>query len=181
MHRVEPIRDINKIHDIEDYLKSKNERDYIMFLFGIYSGLRISDILPLRVRDVRGKDSLVVTERKTGKERRFRFNPKLKAALKHYIKNKRDYECLFASQKGYNQPLGRHQAWAILNEAGRRFGLESIGTHTMRKTFGYHMYQQTHDIATIQKILNHSSQLTTMMYIGVTQDRMDDYIHDLRY
>lgn len=181
MRKVEPIRDIHVLHDIEDYLRSRNERDYILFLFGIYSGLRISDILPLRVRDVRGRDSLTIVEQKTGKERRFRLNSKLKTALRSYVEKKKDYEVLFPSRKGRNQPISRHQAWQILSDAGKRFGLESIGAHTMRKTFGYHMYQQTHDIATIQRILNHSSQLTTMAYIGVTQDRMDEYICNLHY
>lgn len=45
MNTVEPIRDINTVMDIADYLKSKNERDYVMFMFGIYTGLRISDML----------------------------------------------------------------------------------------------------------------------------------------
>ena len=39
MNTVEPIRDINTVMDIADYLKSKNERDYVMFMFGIYTGL----------------------------------------------------------------------------------------------------------------------------------------------
>ena len=51
MNTVEPIRDMNLVWDIADYLKSKNQRDYVMFMFGIYTGLRISDILAFRVRD----------------------------------------------------------------------------------------------------------------------------------
>ena len=55
MNTVEPIRDVSLVNDIADYLREQSERNYILFLFGIYSGLRISDILKLRVRDVRGK------------------------------------------------------------------------------------------------------------------------------
>ena len=52
MNTVEPIRDIEVVLDIADYLKERNRRDYVMFMFGIYSGLRICDILQFRVRDV---------------------------------------------------------------------------------------------------------------------------------
>lgn len=47
MNTVEPIRDLETVLDIADYLKVRNKRDYVMFMFGIYSGLRISDILQL--------------------------------------------------------------------------------------------------------------------------------------
>ena len=67
MNTVEPIRDMNLVIDVADYLKSNNERDYVMFMFGIYTGLRISDILLFRVRDVREKDAVYIREEKTGK------------------------------------------------------------------------------------------------------------------
>ena len=52
MNTVEPIRDFDLIQDIADYLKDNRERDYVLFMTGIYIGRRISDILPLKVRDV---------------------------------------------------------------------------------------------------------------------------------
>ena len=55
MNFVEPIRDKTTVQDIADYLKDRHEKYYIMFLIGIYSGLRISDILKLKLRDLRGK------------------------------------------------------------------------------------------------------------------------------
>lgn len=181
MNTVEPIRDINVVNDIADYLREQSERNYIMFLFGIYSGLRISDILKLRVRDVRGKEKIIMREKKTGKERRFPINKALKKSLVRYIEPMKDYEFLFKSRQGCNSPISRQQAWKILRKAGERFGLESIGTHTLRKTFGYHMYQQTHDIVTIQKILNHATQEYTLRYIGITQDTMDSAISNLSF
>lgn len=153
----------------------------MLFLFGIYSGLRISDILKLRVRDVKGKDKIIMKEMKTKKDRRFQINKKLKKELDNYIKEKKDYEFLFKSRKGCNKPITRQQAWQILKEAGEKFGIESIGTHTLRKTFGYHLYMQTKNIALVQKILNHSSPEITMVYIGITQDAMDKAINNLNF
>lgn len=137
MNTVEPIRDLDVVMDIAEYLKGKSDRDYMMFMFGIYTGLRISDILKFRVRDVKGKDAVYIREKKTGKEKRFPINAELKPVIKDYIYGKDDYEYLFKSPRG-NRPITRQQAYNILSEAGRQFDIDKIGTHTLRKTFGYH-------------------------------------------
>lgn len=181
MNAVEPIRDTEVINDVVDYLREKSDRNALLFLCGIYSGLRISDIRTLRVRDVRNKERIIIREQKTEKERRFVIHPRLKRELAKYVSDKKDYEVLFKSRKGKNRPISRQQAYNILRDAGDKFGLELIGTHTMRKTFGYHLYQQTHDIILVQKILNHASPEVTMAYIGLTQESMDSAIRKLSY
>nr|WP_244917169.1 tyrosine-type recombinase/integrase [Paenibacillus castaneae] len=66
------------------------------------------------------------------------------------------------------------QAWNIISAVAREVGIQdSIGTHTMRKTFGYHFYQKYKDLALLQQILGHSSQSVTMRYIGLTDDMID--------
>ena len=99
MNTVEPIRDMGTVNDIADYLKSQCYRNYVMFVFGIYSGLRISDILRLRVRDVRGKKDVYIREKKTGKEKSFPINPELRPILNEYIKDKADYEYVFLGER----------------------------------------------------------------------------------
>lgn len=170
MNTVEPIRDLETVLDIADYLKIKNQRDYVMFMFGIYSGLRISDILKFRVRDVRDKDFISQREKKTRKEKKFPINKELKVIIEEYIKDKRDYEYLFKSPAQPNRPITRQQAYNILSNAGKQFGLESIGTHTLRKTFGYHLYKQTQDAALLMDIFNHADIHYTLRYIGINQD-----------
>lgn len=170
MNTVEPIRDMGTVLDIADYLRAKNERDYVMFMFGIYSGLRISDILQFRVRDVKDRDFVQQREKKTNKERKFPINRDLKSIIAAYIKGKADYEYLFKSPNCPNKPITRQQAYNVLSGAGRQFGLEGIGTHTLRKTFGYHLYRQTHDAALLMDIFNHSDIHCTLRYIGVDQD-----------
>ena len=64
MNVVQPIRDKVLLQDMKDFLKQNNERNHIMLLLGIHTGLRISDILRLRVRDVQGWD-IVLKEKKT--------------------------------------------------------------------------------------------------------------------
>lgn len=181
MNSVEPIRDKELVNDITGYLRMRNGRDALLFMFGIYSGLRISDIIKLRVRDVKGKDRLVVREVKTGKEKILKINNALRKEIAAYIKDMKDYEVLFKSKRGINKPISRQQAYNIINSAGKHFGLERIGTHTMRKTFGYHIYQKTKDITLVQQLLNHSAPEITMAYIGLTQKTMEDAVAGLDY
>lgn len=72
MNYVEPIRDAGTVQDIADYLKTVHEKYYVMYEIGIYSGLRVSDILKLKVRDIRGKDCIRVRRKKPEKKNCFR-------------------------------------------------------------------------------------------------------------
>lgn len=182
MNTVEPIRDKSLIIDFSDYLKHKRERDYVLFNFGIYSGLRISDILPLKVRDVKNADFIIIKEEKTEKITRFKINDDLKEIIKKYVVGKRDYEYLFPRSKGKAVPITRQRVWQILNEAAKEFEYkEKIGCHTLRKTFGYWIYKKTGDAATLQDIFNQSSINVTKRYIGINQDTKDKLINGLSF
>lgn len=76
-------------------------------------------------------------------------------------------------QKNSRLPIGRVQAYRILNSAAKAVGLSEIGTHTLRKTFGYHFYQQYKDVALLQELFNHSAPSVTLRYIGINQDALD--------
>ena len=152
-----------------------------MFLIGVNSGLRISDILRLKVRDVKEKDYISLREKKTKKQRIFPITPMLKKELKKYYENKQEDEFLIKSQKGYNNAISRVRAYKILSEAGKVLGLYNLGTHTLRKTFGYQFYMQYKDVVTLQKIFNHSSPAITfpaitLRYIGVEQNHINNMI-----
>lgn len=172
MNFVQPIRDHEKIEEIKAYLKATNDRNYMLFMIGINTGLRISDILKLKVKDVSGQ-YISMREKKTGKQKRMRITPDLKRALKHYLSNKLEDEYLILSRQGKNQALSRSSAYRILRSVAEQFGLDEIGTHTLRKTFGYHFYQQTKNTALLMDIFNHSSEKVTLRYIGINQDMKD--------
>ena len=82
------------------------------------------------------------------------------------------------SRKGKNQPIKRDRAYKILNEAAQEIGLGEIGTHSMRKTFGYWHYQKYKDVALLQHLFNHANSAVTLRYIGVNQDIMDQSVSD---
>jgi integrase len=173
MNFVEPIRDERKFRDIQEYLKRTNERNYIMLITGTYTGLRISDVLKLKVSDVKDKKFIYIREKKTGKQNIIELNPLLIKAYKSYCDDKFQDEYLIKSRNGINRPLTRVQAYNILKQVGEEFGVENLGTHTMRKTFGYHYYRKTKDVATLMKMFNHSDPSITLKYIGIIQDEMN--------
>jgi len=181
MNKVEPIRDPAVIKNIEEYLKAQSQRNYMLFLCGIYTGRRITDLLSLQVRDVRGKRNIKFFEKKTKKVNSVRVNEILFKELELYTMNMNDYEYLFQSRQGANIPISRVQAYNILKDAGKAFGIDDLATHSMRKTFGYFMYQQTKDVALVQQLLGHSDPMTTLRYIGIIQDTTDKAIEKLKF
>ena len=176
MAMVQPIRDIKDIENMKRVLKKSGQRDYMLFLTGINTGLRISDILKLKVSDVKGKSHISIKEKKTGKNKRLLLNAPFKVELDEYIADMQDDEPLFKSQKGDNKPIGVVRAWGLLKDAAEKCDLDEIGTHTLRKTFGYHFYQQYKDVALLQDIFNHSSPSVTLRYIGINADIVDTAI-----
>ncbi len=184
MEYVQPIRDIKKIEAMKKVLKNgpHGPRNYLLFVLGINSGLRISDLLNLKLKDVLNggnkiRDNITLRERKTNKTKQFAINKAITKALSLYLEplstiNIEQY--LFKSKKG-DKPISRNQAWEILNNAAQAVGIEeSIGTHSLRKTFGYHAFKSGVGIERLQTILNHSSPAITLRYIGITQDDIDN-------
>ena len=157
MHFVQPIRDKEKLEEMKDELKKRGTRDYLLFYTGINTCLRVSDIRNLKYDDVRNSDGsmkshISIIEVKTKKPKKFPIVSGLYSELERYTKNMKQGEYLFQSRKGHNKPISTAQAYRILNEVAKSMGLDEIGTHTMRKTFGYHHYQQYHDVAMLQKL-----------------------------
>lgn len=173
MNIVQPIRNKRDIERMKQALG--NPRDKLLFIFGINSSLRISDILKLTVADVRGKATLTLRETKTGKTKRFPLNRSIISAVESLVPKDAPADSpLFPSRKG-SKAISRVQAYRVLNEAARRAGIDcEIGTHTMRKTMAYHAYKSGVDLAVLMSVLNHSSQRETLRYIGLTQDSVDE-------
>ena len=172
MNIVYPIKDKEKIAQMKKVLSS-NKRNLLLFNLGINSGLRVSDILALDIKDVKGKTFIELREQKTNKYKQFPINEKIQSDIKEFIQNRNINEPLFLSQK--DNRLSRVQAYKILRKAAKEVGIEvHIGTHSLRKTFGYHHYKQFDDIVLLQKIFNHSSPAVTLRYIGLEQETINE-------
>lgn len=183
IEQVDPLkspRDIDRVQRMlvtqggryEKYHKV-GRRNLMLFDFGIFTGLRVSDIIKLKVKDVDSGDKF--REKKTGKITRTHANQKLKRELADYIDfmglNPDDW--LFPSTRGRDHHVTRYQVYKAIHEAGLACGIPNLGSHTMRKTFGRMWYQQGRPITKLQKLFNHSSQAITLRYIGIEQEELD--------
>lgn len=180
---VQPIRDKQQLEDMKWALKRHcSERDYILFLVGINTGLRVSDILRLKTDTIlklknKKRKEFLIMEGKTDKKRMINVTSIFNEVYE-YAKGL-DSEWLFPSRKG-DKPISKIQAYRQLQKAGDMAEIDSIGTHTMRKTFGYWFYKQTHNVAMLQEILNHSTPKITLTYIGISKEDKDNELDNFR-
>lgn len=172
MNFVQPIRDPDIVSDILYFLKIRDARNHMLFLTGVNTGYRISDLLKLRVRDVAGSH-ISIREKKTGKHKMILITPELKQELRAYTEGMHPNDFLFRSRQGHNRPIGRSMAYKIMRMLANEFHLQDIGCHTLRKTFGYWHYKKFKDIVMLMNHFNHTSEKVTLRYIGMLQDSMD--------
>jgi integrase len=185
MERVEPIRSVKKINDLKKYLLGAgNIRNYALVVLGLNSALRISDILNLTWGDVfdfeenQFKSHVYIKEKKTGKVKKFLLNKNaIEVLLRHKKRlghiNISDY--IFKSREGQNKSITRYMAIKIIKNACEAVGIqEHIGCHSLRKTFGYHSWKKGVPIPVLMELYNHSNQATTKLYLGISQDDIDD-------
>ena len=183
MAKSEPIRKTKDIEKIEEYFIEKGQiRNNVLFNLGIYTSLRISDLLNLKWGQVycfskkRFNSHLHVTEAKTHKSRKIALNKNAIEALKEYLAALPDCHAgtwLFPSRKKQN-PISRIQAYRIIITAANDLSLQdNITCHSMRKVIGYHSWKAGISLALISEIYNHSSEKVTKHYLGIRQDEID--------
>jgi len=185
---VEPLRTTEAIEEMKLAIKRGNkgspkrpelaERDVLIFLIGINTGLRVNDLVRLKVSDVKEHDIFYIREGKTNKRREINVGM-LRKEINKFIEEKHADSHLFTSQKG-KQAITTTQVYRILNDAADFLGRNDIGTHTMRKTFGYHHYKQFKDVAILQEIFNHAAPSITKRYIGIRQDEINESLKYFR-
>lgn len=187
MKLVQPIRDLdmlNKCFDIareHDAHRKTGEVSWeLILLVGLNTSLRVSDFRRFKVSDLRGRDYAQMQAKKTGKEARILINPAARKQINRLLAGRKPDEYIFQSRQKDSvthkaRPISRQRCYQIINGIAKKAGIEErIGCHTLRKTFGYHYYQTTGDVVSLQRILGHSFQRETLVYIGVVQENIDE-------
>lgn len=176
-------------------------RDQLLFLFGRFTGFRISELLSIRVGDVwqDGGPAAELTlarrqlkggqgaQRRRVRSRTVPLHPQLRAALQTYLTERFEGEppppeaCLFVSRKGDNRPISRIQAYRIVKEAAQATGRpERVATHSLRKTFAHDVFAKSgHNLVLTQRALGHSSVLTTSRYVAPDEEEVSGTILSL--
>ena len=169
-------------------------RNKMLFLIGLNVGLRASDIRSLKWNfflndDGSFKDFYSLQpkkQRKYGKFVKLYFNQTVKKAITDYLNeypvdDMNDY--LFKSRKG-DDAISENALWRIIKTAAAEAGIDkNIGSHSLRKSFGYHVWHNAEDknkaLVTLQLIFNHSDTRTTMRYIGLLNNEIEDMFYSI--
>jgi integrase len=175
---IQPIRMRKDIDAIKKILSGK-PRDFLLFVLGINNGLRASDLLKIKVGDVRylkPGQVLKIREQKTKRSNLLVINKSVHKALQTYLEKLRpdDDDFLFKSRKGKNNPLSVMSANNLIKSWTDIINLKgNYGTHSLRKTWGYHQ-RVTHGVGieVISERLGHTSIKTTMRYLGINEDEI---------
>lgn len=151
-----------------EILKRMYDRDYLLVKLGLNTAFRINDLLKLQVNENLIKGVMYIRENKTRKEQYWELNPKLHKDVMDYISRNNLYEgeYLFPSRVGTNKPITSTNAWMRIKKYTKELGIKYlVGCHSLRKCFARTFYENTKDLITLQKMLNHSSPQVTLIYI----------------
>ncbi|TWI65779.1 phage integrase family protein [Desulfobotulus alkaliphilus] len=173
---VEPIKQVKDLKAIKQLLRSK-PRDYALFVLGINTNLRASDLLSLTVGQVEGlqpMDELVVQEQKTGKQRRINVNKAAVDAINGLLATMPDAEAeapLFQGQRG---PLTVSYVNRLVKSWCKALNLKgNYGSHSLRKTWGYHQRVTFgKGLPELMVCFNHSSQRQTLDYLCIQAEEI---------
>lgn len=196
MATTEPIRSPGNIDALLDYFAKRGSlRDRCFTAMGLYSALRVSDMLPLTWSDVFDfhadafKTHISLIERKTHKGKTVYINKNLLQTLQEY----KDALAaagtpaapgmyIFLSRKEANRPITRGHAYRIMRDAAQTLRIGGvIGCHSLRKTFGYFANKQGVPPATIMDIYNHATFKVTHCYLGIAQDERDAVYREISF
>jgi integrase len=151
-------------------IKTNENRSFgLLIVCGINLGLRIDDLLKLSLEELT-KSSIEITEGKTNKKRKLIINDNIKEALKHFNDSNLIYP--FKSQKGSTYST-QH-----VNRLMKKYFKGKVSTHSLRKSFGRRVWSNDNEsersLIYLSELFNHSSTLTTRIYLGIRQEELDD-------
>ena len=184
MAAVDPVRDTKQLKRMAEYfIEKKQPRNYLLLIVGVYTALRVGDLLALTWNDVydfenrRFREHLQLNERKTGKPKVVALNSRIISALRmcFALSERKAKDFLFLNNRKSNPaPISRSRAYRIIRAAAEAAGVDGrVSCHSLRKTFGYHAWRDGVPPALLMDIYNHSSFETTKRYLGIVQDDRD--------
>ena len=196
-----PIKDSQILTQVLESLRDDfkyGRRNYTIFQVGKATLLRVSDVIALRKSDVFDEHGQImknayIVDKKTKKQNTLYLRPVENDLLvyqnwlmKYQMNNPDmkvyDSEWLFPSFSNPHNHIAGHTYYEIMSKVGDLLGLNYLGTHTMRKTGAYRVYEQSnHNIGLVMKLLNHSSEAVTLNYLGLDQESREKILDNINF
>lgn len=171
------IEEINLLLDQPARLTPKEIRDKAMLELLYATGMRVSELINLKITDVNLTMSYILC-RDVGKERVIPIENAAKMALENYMKSVRESMCagsifLFTNMKG--QPMTRQGFWKLIKAYATKAGIDKdITPHMIRHSFASHLVSNGADLKAVQEMLGHSDISTTQIYLRSRQSRLKE-------
>lgn len=196
-----PIKDSQILHQVLETLRDDfkyGRRNYTIFQVGKATLLRVSDVISLKKSDVfDDQDQIMknayIVDKKTKKQNTLYLRPAktdllvyqnwlMKYQMQHPDVKVYDSPWLFPSFANPDKHISGHTYYEIMQKVGDLLGLNYLGTHTMRKTGAYRVYEQSnHNIGLVMKLLNHSSEAVTLNYLGLDQETREMILDNIDF
>ncbi len=174
------VEEIQQLLDQPDTAKPKGQRDHAMIELLYASGLRVSELINLKIQDVNLEAGFLRTMGKGSKERLVPIGEKATTAVKGYIHGGR----AMASKGGNSpylflnfrqKPMTRQGFWKIIKKYGKDAGIQKeITPHSLRHSFASHLLEGGADLRAVQVMLGHADISTTQIYTHVTRERLKE-------
>lgn len=169
------------LDDIRALLDAKHtgrtiRRDSSMIELLYASGLRVSELIAIKLGDINFEAGFIRVLGKGDKERVVPVNTRALARIKEYVQEERPAiikkkQSLYLFVTASGRPMTRQRFWQTIKAVGRQIGIE-LSPHTVRHCFATHLLEGGADLRSVQKMLGHSDISTTQIYTKVTTDRI---------
>lgn len=196
-----PIKDTQMLNQVLTTLRDNfkyGQRNYTIFQVGKATLLRVSDVISLLKTDVFEENGDIrrnayIVDKKTKKQNTLYLRPVESDLLKYQnwlmryqMDNPKmkvyDSKWLFPSFANPDNHISGHTYYEVMQKVGDLLGLNYLGTHTMRKTGAYRVYEQSnHNIGLVMKLLNHSSEAVTLNYLGLDQESREHILDSINF
>ena len=175
-------------------LISKLERDgeykfCLLISVGVFTGLRVSDLLQLKFNQFIGTEFLNIIEKKTKKDRRIKINSDLKDIVERIKLNMNvvdDDQFIFVNKYG-TKPIDKSYVNVKLKELFKKYDIHlegNVSSHLFRKTLGNRALKlnnySNESIILLMELFNHSSPITTKRYLGVRNSEIESIYDSLK-
>ena len=163
--------EIETMLEVPDTFKNNSLRDKLIIEILYSTGIRVSELVNIKVKDIDFYNNQILILGKGNKERYVIFGNTLKDMLKKYISIKSDSEYLITNK--YNKKMSTRSIEEIVKKIVKIDGIKNkVTPHTIRHTFATHMLNEGADLRVVQELLGHENLKTTEVYTHVSNERL---------